>query len=141
MLISAGWIWLIAAAVLCGAELLSGTFYLLVLGVGCVFASLAAWCSLPPAWQFVVFAVVAAAAGVAVYRMKKSRASELDAVQNPDVGQSVFVESWNSDGSATVTYRGALWRAVNKDGPAACSNATRYRIDRVDGTRLVLAAE
>ncbi len=40
---SVEWIWWICAAVLIGAELLSGTFYLLAVGVAVALGGVAAW--------------------------------------------------------------------------------------------------
>ena len=40
---SAYWMWWIAAAALGAAELLTGTFYLLVVGVALAFGGVAAW--------------------------------------------------------------------------------------------------
>ena len=57
---SAYWIWWIAAAALVGAELLTGTFYLLVVGIALAFGGAAAWfdASVPLQW------LIAAALGV-----------------------------------------------------------------------------
>ena len=42
MTISAVWVWLITALVLGGSEILTGTFYLLVLAVSCLAGAVAA---------------------------------------------------------------------------------------------------
>ena len=52
MTISAVWGWLIAALVLGGSEILTGTFYLLVLAVSCLAGAVAAGLALGAAWQF-----------------------------------------------------------------------------------------
>ena len=57
---SAYWMWWIAAAALVAAELLTGTFYLLVVGIALAFGGVAAWfdVSVPLQW------LIAAALGV-----------------------------------------------------------------------------
>ena len=59
MTISAVWVWLIAALVLGGSEILTGTFYLLVLAVSCLAGAVAAGLALGAAWQFSACAVLA----------------------------------------------------------------------------------
>ena len=52
------WIWWIAAAALIGAELLTGTFYLLAVGSAAAIGGLAAWLGVGSAWQFVIAGVL-----------------------------------------------------------------------------------
>lgn len=47
---SSYWIWWIAAAVLIAAELLTGTFYLLAVGIGVACGGIAAWIGAPYQW-------------------------------------------------------------------------------------------
>ena len=105
------WWWIIAGFVLLIAELLSGTFYLVVLAV-------AAFCGAGVAyagfdfWQAAISAGVVAVAGVlAIERWKKTEPKGPG--NNLDIGQSVTLDSWVSepDGLARVRYRGTLWDA------------------------------
>ena len=54
---------------------------------------------------------------------------------NLDKGQIVNVSSVNDDGSAKVNYRGTSWTAYADNGSLECGV---YKIDRVEGTRLIL---
>lgn len=54
---------------------------------------------------------------------------------NLDKGQIVNVTSVNEDGSAKVNYRGTTWTAYADNGSLECGV---YKIDRVEGTRLIL---
>jgi membrane protein implicated in regulation of membrane protease activity len=104
------WIWWIAAAVLVGAELVTGTFYLLAVGVALAFGGLAAWLGAGPAVQFAVAGVLGVALTVAAHQWRLRRATPPD--QPPfDVGQAVHVETWNPDGTLRVAYRGSTWDA------------------------------
>jgi membrane protein implicated in regulation of membrane protease activity len=104
------WIWWIAAAVLIGAELLTGTFYLLAIGLAVAFGGGAAWLGAGLAVQFVVAGVLGVALTVVAHRWRLTQA--LPPPQPPfDIGQVVHVEHWNPDGTARVNYRGTTWDA------------------------------
>jgi membrane protein implicated in regulation of membrane protease activity len=104
------WIWWIAAAVLIGAELLTGTFYLLAVGVAVALGGVAAALGATLEVQFAVAGVLGVALTTAAHRWRLSRASPpLQAAL--DVGQAVHVETWNADGTARVAYRGSTWDA------------------------------
>jgi len=107
---SAYWLWWIAAAVLIGAEVLTGTFYLLAVGIAVAFGGLAAWLGAGPAVQFVVAGVLGIALTVAAHRWRLQRALP-PAQPSFDIGQIVHVEHWNPDGTARVAYRGSTWDA------------------------------
>ena len=108
---SAYWIWWIAAAALVAAELLTGTFYLLVVGIALAFGGAAAWfdASVPVQW------LIAAALGVIgtlmLQRWKRDLALRTPAQPGLDIGQMVQVQSWGPEGTARVAYRGSTWDA------------------------------
>jgi membrane protein implicated in regulation of membrane protease activity len=79
--------WAVAGIVLIIVEMLTGTFYLLVLGIGALAAAGAAWLG----QSFWVQAVVTAAVAVAgVILVNRFRGKSLPAAQEAlDVGQSV----------------------------------------------------
>jgi membrane protein implicated in regulation of membrane protease activity len=107
---SVQWIWWIAAAVLIGAELVTGTFYLLAVGVAVALGGVAAWLGATLEAQFAVAGVLGVALTIAAHRWRLARASP--PLQAPlDVGQAVHVESWGADGTARVAYRGSTWDA------------------------------
>jgi len=132
--------WWIAGGVLVAVELATGTFYLLMLALGCAAAAVAAHLGLGGTAQTVTAAVVGGATVVLWHRLRGQRGGEAPAASNPDVnldiGQPVQVAQWAADGSAKVSYRGAEWRVryLGSDAPAA----GRYVIRAVEGSCLLL---
>jgi membrane protein implicated in regulation of membrane protease activity len=107
---AAFWLWWIAAAVLIGAELLTGTYYLLAVGTAVALGGVAAWIGLETTLQWAVAAVLGVVLTIVAHRWRLGHA--LPPVQPSfDIGQSVDVLHWNSDGTARVTYRGTQWTA------------------------------
>lgn len=104
--------WLVAAIVLVVAELLTGTFYLLVLGVAALLAAAVAYAGGEFLIQVIVAGVIAVA-GVLWIRGRR-RALTTPAVPGLDVGQPVTLDSWvnRDDRLARVKYRDALWDAI-----------------------------
>ncbi|HQU48954.1 MAG TPA: NfeD family protein [Casimicrobiaceae bacterium] len=114
------WFWWIAAAVLVGAELMTGTYYLLAVGVALAVGGVAALLGASAPMQFVAAGVAGVALTIAAHRWRLQRA--LPPQQPPfDVGQAVRVQGWNDDGTARVTYRGSQWTAelATPDTPRA----------------------
>jgi membrane protein implicated in regulation of membrane protease activity len=133
---SVEWAWWIFAAVLVGAELLTGTFYLLAVGVAVALGGVAAFAGASLPVQFVVAGVLGVALTMIAHRLRLSRATP-PPQPSLDVGQSVRIETWNSDGTARVNYRGTNWDAelAAPDVPHA---ATMY-IVATRGSRLILS--
>jgi membrane protein implicated in regulation of membrane protease activity len=131
--------WLLAGGAIV-FELLSGTFYLLMLATGLVAGALAAHAGASLAVQIVAAAVVGGGAvmGWNLYRQKNAARTRVGA--NPDVnldiGETVYVESWQPDGSTSVKYRGAQWSAVHNTGALPSHGA--HRIVEVRGSQLVI---
>ncbi|MFO1284747.1 MAG: NfeD family protein [Burkholderiales bacterium] len=114
------WIWWIAAAVLVGAELLTGTFYLLAVGLAAAIGGAVALAGVPTSVQLTVSGIAGVLLVVAAHRWRLKRA--LPPPQPPlDVGQTVQVRHWNADGTARVTHRGSQWTAelATPDTPRA----------------------
>ncbi|MFO1314295.1 MAG: NfeD family protein [Burkholderiales bacterium] len=132
---AAYWTWWALAAVLVGAELVTGTFYLLAVGVGFVAGGLAAWAGAATPLQLVVGAAVAVAGTVAAHRWRQKRA--LPPPAPLDVGQSVRVLDWKPDGSARVSYRGTQWNAELAE-PGGARHETMYIVG-TRGSTLVIA--
>jgi membrane protein implicated in regulation of membrane protease activity len=104
------WMWWIAGAALIAAELVSGTFYLLVIGLAIVCGGVAAWlgAAVPVQW------LIAAALGVVRHRTAatvEARALSTPPQKGLDIGQMVQVQSWGPAGTARVAYRGSTWDA------------------------------
>jgi membrane protein implicated in regulation of membrane protease activity len=119
-------LWAILGLGLVIIELLTGTFYLVMLGLAAFGAALAAWMGQPFGVQAVVAAVVAAAGcyGVHVYHSKNVRAQ----MAPIDAGQPASFESWVDQGArlARVRYRGASWDALVDGGDAVDAGALLY---------------
>ena len=132
--------WWIVAGALVAAELASGTFYLLMLALGCAVGALAAHLGLSLTGQVLAAAMVGGAAVVG-WHLKRSRMPQAaPAASNPDVnldiGQSVQVGVWSADGRTEVRYRGAVWQARFIGGAPALSG--RHVIRAIEGSCLLL---
>lgn len=132
---AAYWTWWALAAVLVGAELVTGTFYLLAVGVGFVAGGAAAWLGAAVPVQLAVGGAVAVAGTVAAHRWRQRRA--LPPSESLDIGQSVRVLDWKPDGSARVSYRGTQWNA-ELARPDGARTETMYIVG-ARGSTLVIA--
>lgn len=134
--------WWVAAAGLVIAELLTGTFYLLMVALGLSAGALAAHAGLSWTAQIAIAAAVGAATTVVwhVRRPTRSEAAKAKASRNADVNQdigaTVYVEQWAIDGTAQVKYRGAMWSVIPFEG--AVQVVGSYRVKEVVGSRLVV---
>ena len=126
---SVHWMWWIAAALLIGAELVSGTFYLLAVGIAVALGGAAAWLGASLPVQFGIAGVLGVALTIAAHRWRLARASP-PPLPSLDVGQAVHVETWNGDGTARVAYRGTTW-----DAELATPGVPRDKTLYIVGTR------
>ena len=133
-------IWWLLAGGAVAVELLTGTFYLLMLAIGLAAAALAAHLGLSMQAQLVVAALVGGGAVVGWHLLRQRQPKELPAASNRDVnldiGETVQVTRWGPDGTTVVKYRGAQWTAV--PAPGAIPVAGPHRIREVVGSRLVV---
>jgi len=130
--------WLLAGAAVV-LELLTGTFFLLMLAVGLVAGALAAHAGLDLTGQLLSAALVGGGA-VALWQRWRARhpaQSERNPDINLDIGQSLTVEHWGSDGTAQVRYRGADW-AVQIQGDPASAQPGRHTIVALQGNTLLV---
>ena len=104
------WSWWIVAAVLIGAELLTGTFYLLAIGIAVGLGGVAAWLGANVPVQFAVAGVLGVVLTVAAHRWRLARATP-PPQPGLDIGQAVAVRQTNPDGTLRVAYRGSEWDA------------------------------
>ena len=128
--------WVIAGFVLVIAELVTGTFYLLVLGIGAFAGALMAWLEL----GFGLQAVAAAAVTIAGVRWVRARPrTGGDApMASLDVGQSASFESWSnqSAGRARVRYRDTQWDAQIEGDSGVPAPGDSFYIVSVEGSTL-----
>jgi membrane protein implicated in regulation of membrane protease activity len=128
------WIWWVLAAVLVGAELVTGTFYLLAVGVAFAAGGLAALFNVALPFQLVTAGVVAVVGTMVAHRW---RLKQVVPTQPPfDVGQAVRVLDWKDDRTARVSYRGTQWDAELAD-PAATRAETMYIVGTRGSTLLI----
>jgi membrane protein implicated in regulation of membrane protease activity len=128
-------VWLIAGFILIIVELLTGTFYLLVLGIAALGGAGVGYAGGAFVWQTVVAAIVAVAGVVWVNQYKKRMAPKR--MQGLDFGQPAAFDSWvnKSAGHARVKYRDALWDA-QVAGDASGEPGEILYVNSVDGSTL-----
>jgi len=128
-------VWLLLGLALVIVELLSGTFYLLVLGVAAFGAGAVAWSGGGFAVQSIAAAVVALAGAyfVHAYRARNS-AQQMAPI---DAGQPANFEGWvdQQGGLARVRYRGASWDA-RLEGDAALQPGALVYVLAAEGNTL-----
>lgn len=131
--------WLMAGAAVV-AELLTGTFYLLMLAVGLAAGALAAHAGLGAAAQLSLGALAGSAAVLGAYLVRRTRPGEpsarADRSVNLDVGEVVHIDAWAPDGTATVRYRGVAWTAIHRPGITPSIGA--HRVAELVGNRLLV---
>ncbi|MBY0453350.1 MAG: NfeD family protein [Burkholderiaceae bacterium] len=131
--------WLLAGAVV-GIELLTGTFYLLMLALGPVVGAVSAYAGLPVNGQIMAAALVGAGAVAACHQWRKKRLGDAsvgaDRSVNLDIGETVQIDHWNSDGTAFVRYRGAQWTAIHR--PGTTPRTGLHRVAELVGSRLLV---
>ena len=128
-------VWLIAGFILVIAELATGTFYLLVLGVAAFAGSGVAYAGGALVWQSLISAAVAVAGVVWVHQYRTRTVAS--PMQGLDVGQPAAFDSWVNQGAghARVRYRDALWDAQVAGGASVEPGEVLY-VTSVDGNTL-----
>jgi len=115
------WIWwMVLAFGLLIAELLTGTFYLLVIAVALAAAGLADLAGASLTLQLVVAAAIGFSGALWLRRSRFGRLkTEGDRLQNLDGGQMIRVDSWTAGNTARAQYRGAEWDVMLAPGETA----------------------
>lgn len=138
---SAATLWWVAAGVLVAIELTTGTFYLLMMAFGLAAAAIAAHLGLSGVTQIVVAAIVGGGATAFWHWRRYKQPTTAPAPQNRDVnldiGAHVHVNTWATDGTTRIQYRGSEWSA--RLAPGASAAAGEHVITAVEGNWLVLA--
>jgi membrane protein implicated in regulation of membrane protease activity len=138
---SAATLWWVAAGLLVTAELFAGSFYMLMLALGCAAGALAASTGMGMTAQVFTAALVGAGT-TAVWHFKRARSPRSAPVEsnrdaNLDIGESLQVPAWNGEGVARVSYRGSAWNVVFR-GPGAPAPG-EHVIVAVQGNRLIVS--
>jgi membrane protein implicated in regulation of membrane protease activity len=133
-------LWVIVGLVLAIAELVTGTFYLLVLGGGAFAAAVASWAGGNALVQALVGGGVAIGGAILVHHWHEAhRKADEGRANFLDRGQPVVLEGWANEaaGLARVKYRGASWDARVAAGTKPVPGTTLY-IDAQEGQTLVV---
>ena len=134
-------LWIIVGLVLVIAELVTGTFYLLVLGAGAFAAAVTSWAGGNALIQAFAGGAVAIGGAWFVHHWHEAhRKADEGRANFLDRGQPVVLEQWanESAGLARVKYRGTSWDARIADASIRpVAGATLY-IDAQEGQTLVV---
>lgn len=131
--------WIVLAAVLAVAEMLTGTFYLLVLALGALAGSVVAYMGMGASLQVLVAAIVAGLGFLGLHKFRPARtrrAAESNPDVNLDIDTLVKIGRIGADGVARVLYRGTEWSARVEN--AVTQVNVEYRIARIEGATLIL---
>ena len=133
-------IWWLCAGAAVAVELLTGTFYLLMLATGLAAAAVAAHLGAGSVAQLLVAAAVGGGA-VSGWHIRQSRRpaappASANSDVNLDIGEIVQVDAWQADGTASVKYRGANWTVLHRSGNPPSTGA--HRVAEVIGSRLLV---
>jgi membrane protein implicated in regulation of membrane protease activity len=133
-------VWILAGIALIIAELMSGTFYLLMLGLSAIIAGGVAYAGAPFLAQVLVGTIAALAGMGWVHRYRRTRASP--PMPSLDLGQAVTLDAWvnRADHMARVKYRDALWDA-HVEGECRGEPGEVLYIRSVQGSTLMVAKE
>ena len=137
--------WFGVAGILVILEMFTGTFYLLMLGLGFLAGGFIALAGGDASAQMIAAGIVGVFSIFALRRSKWSKAARRapsgDPNMNFDIGQTLMVEAWSGSEGETRTaramYRGALWDVELEPGAVARSGL--FVIREVRGSRLVVA--
>ena len=129
--------WLIIAEILLIAELLSGTFYLLMLAIAAVCAWFALLAGADFLTQTIFFLVCAAILTILTrrYRYRLNARNRPNLAENLDAGQIITVHEW-IDGIGHTHYRGTQWAVQLERPDEQTLHDGSYRIVRLDGTQI-----
>jgi membrane protein implicated in regulation of membrane protease activity len=135
--------WFVIGFGLLVAELLTGTFYLLVIAVAFGAAGLVALAGASITWQLLTAAVVSVGGTLWLRQSRFGRRlrdrTTSDHVQNMDVGQTLRVEQWAPNRTARANYRGATWDVELAPGEQPAGG--EFVIREIQANRLIVAAK
>ncbi len=139
-----GWmIWSALAGVVVILEMLTGTFYLLMVALGLFAGAVAAWMNMGFAAQLLAASVVAGVGILLLYRSRFGKSEQESANRNPDVnmdiGQILQVQDWRELQAGVyqgrTSYRGAMWDVELQH---AAAQPGSYKIVEVQGSKLLV---
>jgi len=134
-------IWVVAGLALVIAELVTGTFYLLVIGLGAFAGAAVAWFEGGFITQAVVSGLVAIAGAYIVHLWHSRQPKTAEGSNFLDRGQPVVLEGWANEAAriARVKYRGTTWEARLARPDERPSPGSTLYIEGQDGNTLLIA--
>jgi len=135
-------LWWIVAGFFVSLELLTGSFYLLMLALGAGAAAVAAMSGASQSHQLILAAVVGGGAVYLWHRRLLQRGMlgvedyTTTGLGSLDVGEQVSVSPCGSNGPHQLHYRGSEWKA--RDHGAHVPKAGLHRIRAIESNYLVL---
>lgn len=130
-------LWLVIGAVLIVAEIMTGTFYLFILGVAAWVGAVATFAHLGLDYQIGIAGLTAVIGLLGVRHVKRRRPREAAGSNDLDVGNEVTIEAVEG-ARLKVQYRGAIWDAVPTGTTSGVSIGDRGVICGVQGSVLVI---
>lgn len=132
--------WFLAGLLLVIAELLSGTFHLLIFGLAALVGAAASFLGAGFALQALAAGIAALAGTWLIHRRRRALHGPGRALAI-DRGQSAVFETWLDAAArvARVRYRGAPWEAELDESTELAAGATLYVV-AIDGARLKVSA-
>lgn len=133
-------IWWVLTGSVVAVELITGSFYLLMLSFGLVAAAISAQAGASTEVQILIAALFGGGSVIILRIYKRTRSSpsstKPDATVNLDIGETVQVDAWNPDGTSQAKYRGANWQVTLAPGDRPAPGP--HRIVEVVGSRLIV---
>lgn len=133
------WVWwFVLTFVLVVAELVTGTFYLLMIALALAGAGLAALAGASFGLQLLVAAILGFAGALVLRKVRpgRSRGDAAGPLQNMDVGQALSVDRWSAARTTRASYRGAMWDVELAPGEQA--QPGEFVIQSIHANRLVV---
>ena len=127
--------WFVLALTMLGLEMVTGTFYLLMVSIAMAVGGVMALLGFDLTWQFAVCGLAGVAVTVILRRMKSTHPDGASSLKL-DIGQPVRLISWSEEGSARVHYRGAEWDAEPESADTPRDGA--LYIHAIQGSKLIL---
>lgn len=130
-------IWIAAGIVFLIGEMLTSSFFLFFIALGCFAAGLAASLGQPYFVQTLAFALVAIAGTVLLRKPIQQRLLKSINI-NADVGREIKTDqAITPRGQARITYQGTSWQATNL-GETEIAQGDRVVIVGIDGNTLLI---
>jgi membrane protein implicated in regulation of membrane protease activity len=132
--------WAVIGIGLIIVEMMTGTVFLLVLGLAALVGALVAWVG-AGFWAQALAAAASAAVGMLAASHLKKNSPQAPGGNSLDVGHTVILDAWVSeaDGIAKVRYRNALWDA--RVSGAHTPGTTMFYIRATEGSTLHISSE